>query len=509
MKIILRNIYILLCLLFAYVSQAQKLSSQQMQQWATTQSVKSFGEYREFISLPCDAHFPKDMLKNVAWLKNAFSKRNFKVDILSSAGSPIVLASRISPKAKHTVLFYMHFDGQPVDKRKWFQEDPFKPVLKKKDAQGKWSKVPWNSLTQKPLNQELRFFARAASDDKGPIMMLLTAVDVLDQQKIDPAINIKVVLDSEEEIGSPNLAPVVKKYQKLLKADRMIIMDGPRHMSGKPTLMYGCRGNSRVNIKVFGARVPQHSGHYGNYAPNPAMRLSQLLASMKDHEGRVTIKGFYDGITLDQPIQKLLAAVPDNKSLIHQKLGIAQAEKVGKNLQEALQYPSLNIHGLKSAWVGKNSRTIVPSEAEASIDIRLVPESDPKRLIKLVRQHIQKQGYHIVSAPPTDAERLKYPKIAMVRSRISSAPFRTPVDGAMGQWLRKAMNNTFTQAPVQIRIMGGTVPIARFINILKIPAVVVPLVNPDNNQHSPNENLRVGNYVDGVRTCLGILTTKF
>ena len=280
--------------------QAQKVSPKKIKQWATTQSVKSFAEYREFISLPCDAHFPKDMLKNVAWLKNAFSKRNFKVDILPSKGSPIVLASRMSPKAKSTVLFYMHFDGQPVDKSKWFQKDPFTPVLKKKNAQGKWNEVPWNSLNQKPLNQELRFFARAASDDKGPIMMLITAIDILDQQKITPAINIKVVLDSEEEIGSPNLAPVVKKYQKLLKADRMIIMDGPRHMSGKPTLMYGCRGNSRVNIKVFGARVPQHSGHYGNYAPNPAMRLSQLLASMKDEDGRVIIKGFYDGIKLVQ-----------------------------------------------------------------------------------------------------------------------------------------------------------------------------------------------------------------
>jgi len=509
MKIIIQSILTLLCWLFVYKGQAQKVSSQQMQQWAVAQSVKSFGEYREFISLPCDAHYPKDMLKNVAWLKNAFSKRNFKVDILPSKGSPIVLASRTSPEAKHTVLFYMHFDGQPVDKSKWSQEDPFKPVLKKKNTQGQWNKVPWNKLNQKPLDQELRFFARATSDDKGPIMMLITAVDILDQKKISPTINIKVVLDSEEEIGSPNLAPVVKKYQKLLKADRMIIMDGPRHMSGKPTLMYGCRGNSRVNIKVFGARVPQHSGHYGNYAPNPALRLSQLLASMKDEQGKVTIQGFYEGIILDKPTQKLLAAVPDNKNLIHQKLGIAQADKVGKNLQEALQYPSLNIHGLKSAWVGKNSRTIVSSEAEASIDIRLVPESNPKRLMKLMRQHIQKQGYYIALAPPTDAERLKYPKIAMVRSRISSAPFRTPVNSSMGQWLRKAMKNTFTQAPVQIRIMGGTVPIARFINILKIPAVVVPLVNHDNNQHSPNENLRVGNYVDGVRTCLGILTTKF
>ena len=168
-------------------------------------------------------------------------------------------------------------------------------------------------------------------------------------------------MDFEEELGSPELPKAVEKYSKELASDMLIIFDGPRHISNQPTLTFGARGIAEVTLTVFGPRVPQHSGHYGNYAPNPAVRLSQLIASMKDADGRVTIPGFYDGIHLDEATKEILAQVPDDEMVIQRSIGIAAPDKVGANYQEAIQYPSLNVRGMRSGWVGIRSRTIVPA----------------------------------------------------------------------------------------------------------------------------------------------------
>jgi acetylornithine deacetylase/succinyl-diaminopimelate desuccinylase-like protein len=319
---------------------------------------------------------------------------------------------------------------------------------------------------------------------------------------------MKVIMDFEEELGSPHLPAAVTQYKNELTADMLIIFDGPRHVSNQPTLSFGARGICEITLTVFGPRNPIHSGNYGNYTPNPALRLAQLLGSMKDDEGRVTIPGYYDGVILTENEKKTLAKVPDDENEIKKFLGISSSDKIGGNFQESLQYPTLNIRGLDALYVGDQARTLIPAKAVAEIDIRLVPSSDPNRLIDLVKKHIESKGYYVIDREPTEEERLKYPRIASFHSSISYLAFQTPFDSECGKWLSKAMYTAFGKEPIKIRTAGGSIPISPFVITLGIPAVAVPTVNADNNQHAENENIRVGNYVDAVKTFLAIMLEK-
>ena len=261
-----------------------------------------------------------------------------------------------------------------------------------------------------------------------------------------------------------------------------------------------------MTLITYGAKGTQHSGHYGNYAPNPALRLAQLLGTMKDDDGRVTIPGYYDGITIDDAVAKTLAAVPDDPALIGRTIGVTVPDKVGRNYQEALQYPSLNIRGLASANVGQEAGTVIPDKAIAELDLRLVRESNPDRLIRLIRGHIEQKGYHFIDHEPTDTDRLQYPKLIQMKATVSALPFRTEFGGAEDQWLTRVMKRAFGREPIKIRTMGGTVPIVPFLRTLNMPAIHVPMVNLDNNQHAANENLRLGNYLEGIKTWLAIFT---
>ena len=287
-----------------------------------------------------------------------------------------------------------------------------------------------------------------------------------------------------------------------------VIFDGPMHITNQPTLTFGARGISTITLKVFGPVFPQHSGHYGNWVPNPAVRLSQLIASMKDADGRVTIPGYYDGISISDDVKEVLKSIPDDEAYLNAKIGIAAGDKVAGNYQESLQYPSLNVRGMQSGWVGSEKRTIIPSSAVAEIDVRLVVESVPERLINLIRNHIVTQGFLLLDRKPTSEERAKYPRICQFSYKTSYLAFRTEFDSEVGQWLNKAMVKAFGKSPIRIRTAGGSIPISPFVNQLGIPAVSVPTVNRDNNQHSPNENIRVGNYIDGIKTIYSILTEK-
>lgn len=492
-----------------FVVNAQPLTTARLDALAGSYARGSYSELYEFLSLPSNAHVPEHVAPNLDWLKRAFEQRGFQTSALPTKGHPLFFAEKRADKEPtgplKTLLFYMHFDGQPVEPEKWAQESPYKPVLKERTADGQWKAIDWNRL-QTGYDPEWRVFARASSDDKGPIVMLLAALTAMQQEKISQRYHVKVILDSEEEIGAPHLAEAVAAHKARLAADFLMVMDGGRHLSNGPTLVYGCRGIATMTLTTYGPRGAQHSGHYGNYAPNPALRMARLLASMKDDEGRVTIPGYYDGISIDSEAAKILAAVPDDPTAIHRQLGISQPDKVGRNYQEALQYPSLNVRGLVSANVGKAANTIVPDRAVAELDLRLVPESNPERLISLVRQHIQQQGYHIFDHEPTDAERAQYPKLIQVQSEVSMLPFRTEFGGKEDQWLTRAMERAFGKAPIKIRMTGGSVPIVPFLRTLNLPAIHVPMVNLDNNQHAANENLRLGNYVEGIKTCLAILS---
>ncbi|GAB2608635.1 M20/M25/M40 family metallo-hydrolase [Belliella aquatica] len=484
--------------------QAQHIDLQKTTERHLVNGVKLLNE---LVSIPNDSNHPDQLVPNLEWCEENFSNRNWSIQQLATKGFPLMLASYEVEATNKTVLFYFHVDGQPVDRKKWNQADPYTPVLKKINESGDWEEISMDKI-EEGIDDEWRIYARAVSDDKGPLAMFLTAWDAMIAEGHLPNYNLKVILDFEEEIGSPNLPAAVLDHREKLKADMMLIMDGPRHLSNEPTLSFGARGISEITLTVFGPRAAQHSGHYGNYAPNPALRLSKLLASMKDDEGRVIIPGFYDGINLSPEEKMILDAVPDDEAEIKRKLGIGFTDQVGSNYQESIQYPSLNIRGLGSGWIGAESRTIVPADATAEIDIRLVPESDPERLFGLVRSHIEEQGYHILDREPTDEERMKYPKLVKWKGTISYQAFRTPFDSEPGIWLEKAFIRAFAKSPIKIRISGGSLPISPFVDALGFPAVTIPTVNSDNNQHGPDENIRLGNYREGIMTALSILTEK-
>lgn len=466
----------------------------------------AINEIRDFVAIPNDALEHADINRNLTWLTQKFNARGFNSTVLPTQGESLFFAALPMEDNKPTILFYMHLDGQSVDPTKWNQPNPYTTVLKSKDGDS-WKTEKFEDITD-TINYEWRLFGRSTSDDKGPIVMFLNAIDLLKKNAIALPFNIKIIIDSEEEKGSKPLPKAVQEYRELLEADFLIINDGPVHSSEKPTVIYGCRGITTLSLTTHGPIKPQHSGHYGNYAPNPGFQLAQLLATMKDSEGKVLIDGYYDGISLDENAMSVLKSVPDNATTINGNLAIKTPEKVGSFYQEALQYPSLNIRGLGSGWVGEKARTIIPESATAELDLRLVPETNGNRLKNLVKKHIEKQGFYITDKKPTQEERMIHDKIITITEGGVTNAFRTNLDNEYGKFIVNTLTEKFGEEVIQIRIMGGTVPIAPFINELKIPAFVVPMVNPDNNQHSPNENLKIGQIAYGIQVFYEILSTK-
>ena len=476
------------------------------------QGLNNIDEFIEFLSYPNDANFESDIYELINWTENRFKSLDFKIDRLDTETIPLLLASKHISDDFKTVLIYMHLDGQPVDSSKWNQENPFTPVYKlKEDGEfydydsSKILELDYATLEEK----DIRIFARASSDAKGPVMMLIQAIKFMNLNNIDQKLNLKLVMDFEEEKGSPSLPEAVKKHSSILESDALLIFDGPRHESDLPTLNFGNRGISSITLKTYGPIVSQHSGHFGNYAPNPVFRMSNILSSMKDENGVVKINGYYDGITISDQVKKYLDNVPDDEESMLDKMQFKNPESVGESYQEAIQFPSLNVRGIRAGWVEDEVRTIIPSECIAEIDVRLVIESDGYRLHNLIKEHIKSLGYTVLDHEPTKEERMKYDKIVKFNSTVSYPAFRTDIDSNLGNWLSRTLTRTFGVEPVRKRTSGGSVPISPFVNVLNIPAVGVPTVNKDNNQHSPNENIKLINYMEGIESFVGILSSEF
>ncbi len=461
--------------------------------------------YREFLGLPNDALNPADIERLVAWMEKTFAARGFETSRIETDGSPSLYAQRLVPDASATVLVYLQADGQPVDPTAWDQPDPYVATLKERDDLGQWRPLAWSALDER-FDPDWRVFARSAADSKGPMAQFLMAIELLDGLGFTPAYNLKVIIDTEEELGSPNLAAAIERDRELLAADFLLIFDGPPHASNGPTVTFGARGIATVTLETYGPRVAQHSGHYGNFIPNPVFDMARILASLKDADGRVTVDGFYDGVTISDAERTLLRAVPDDEQQILADAGVARADAVAPSLQEALQYPSLNVRGLRAAWVGDESRTIIPPRATAELDIRLVKESDAERLIGLLRTHIESLGYAIIDAEPTEAQRLGQPRLLKFTYDVSYGAFRSDFDSPAGVMARAGLQALYGEEPILIRTMGGSIPIAPLVETLGIPAATVPTVNIDNNQHSPNENLRLGNFVEGIAMLMAVLS---
>lgn len=411
--------------------------------------------------------------RNADWLTKAMQRRGMSTRLLEADGAPPVVFGEIaSPSAKRTFVFYAHYDGQPVDRKDW-KTDPFQPVL-----------------------QGDRLYARGASDDKGAIIAMLAALDRLKGQEL--LANLKFFFEGEEEAGSPHLAQIVRENRDLLKADAWFICDGPIHPSRRQQLFFGVRGVVGVEVSVYGPSRELHSGHYGNWAPNPAMMLAQLLASMKDESGHVLIENFYEGVEPLRAIEgKAVEQFPDTDEELKQELELRRTEGGGRKLVELINQPSLNVRGISSAGVGKLSRNVVPTVATASMDMRLVKGVTPDGQFERLVTHIRKQGYFVTDREPDRDMRQTHPKIARVTRGQGYPSARTPMDLPIVIEVIAAVEKT-RGATVKLPTMGGSVPLFIFEQELGAPWIGVPIANHDNNQHAANENIRLQNLWDGI-----------
>ncbi len=498
----MRLAVVLLALLLTAPSQDLRAS---VTTWIDAHQKPIIQELVQLLSIPNVAADKADIRRNAEQLRQMLATRGFAAELLETAGNPLVYGDLRIPGASRTLLFYCHYDGQPVDPAAWKQPSPFTPVLRRGRLEDDPATIDFGSVDH--FEKDWRIYARSASDDKSPIVAILAAIDALKSGGASPTSNVRIVLDGEEEASSPSLVPAIDRYRDRFRADLMVIFDGPIHSSGRPTLALGARGIVTADLTVYGPASGVHSGNYGNWIPNPAQRLASLLSSMKDDDGRVTIAGFYDGVApLSADERAMLNAVPDDSGRMLRTFGVAAPEKAFPRLQEALQSPTLNVRGLLSSHVGAGARTIIPDRATAAIDVRLVKETRPEDMVRKIREHIERQGFHLVDGEPDAETRARYSRIASLTvTATSTRAFRTSSSDPQARALVAAIAQAYGAAPVTLRTLGGTVPIAPFIEALGFPAVIVPLVNFDNNQHEENENLRIGTFFDGILTAASIL----
>lgn len=466
-------------------------------------------ELTEFLAIPNVASDTDNIQKNAAHLVEMLEARGIETHLLPIGGrGPVVFGKLNAPDAKRTVIFYAHYDGQPVDPAAWTDGKPFEPALRSNpiEAGGERLSFPENSVKHRAIyNDDWRIYARSSSDDKSPIVALLAAIDALRAEKIPLGVNLKVIFEGEEEAGSTNLQRTLELYKNLLGGDLLITADGPVHQSGRPLVFFGNRGDIGMDITVYGPVRALHSGHYGNWAPNPAMELSRLLAAMKNAEGRVLIDGYYDDVApLGDVEKRALTRMPENDVELEHELGIAKPEGGGKKLVELLQQPSLNIRGLSSAYVGERAQNVVPDKAEASLEARLVKGEDPRHKFEQIVEFIRKQGYFVTDREPTMDERRAHALVAKVADeggyRASRTSMDLPVSTALVQVIQEATGGDTVVAPM----LGGSVPMYIFED-LGLPWIGVPIVNYDNHQHSSDENLRLGHLWRGVEIYAAIL----
>jgi acetylornithine deacetylase/succinyl-diaminopimelate desuccinylase-like protein len=469
-------------------------------------------EFVELLSIPNVARDRENIGRNAARIVEMMTARGLKPRLLEGATPdtpPAVYGEWSVPTASTTIIFYAHYDGQPTDPAKWTGTRPWEPTLRDAPFESGGKILPMPSETE-AINPEWRLYARSSSDDKAGVMAILTAFDALRAKNIQPTVNLKFFFEGEEEAGSPHIVEIMSRHRSLLASDAWIICDGPVHQSGRKQVVFGARGDTNVEVTVYGPRRPLHSGHYGNWAPNPAMTLARLLASMKDDAGRVTIKGWYDDVEpLGEAEKRALAEAPSYDEELKRELDIARPEGAGKSLNELINQPSLNINGLASAEVGALSRNVIPTTATAALDLRLVRGNDHRRQVERLVAHIRAEGFYVTDRDPTDAERLAHPLVA----KVTVAPGgynaeRTRMDLPVSRSVVEAVQRASEQTTVLMPTLGGSLPLSLIRETLGAPTITVPIANYDNNQHAENENIRLQNLWDGIETYAALMTMR-
>ena len=498
-----RALPVILALVSLVTSAQNPIAS--VRDWRAQHEKEILGELFDLLKIPNVASNQADIRRNADALSRMFEHRRFAPDTVATGGSPLVLAERRMPNLRRTITFYFHYDGQPVNPVEWMYEPPFSPVIvaEHEPAGRTISLGTWRDR----IDPEWRIYGRSSSDDKSPIVAFLAAVDALDASNIPLTSNIRVLMEGEEEAGSPHLESAVHDHADRIRSDALLLVDGPRHPSDRPTLTFGARGIMNAIVTVYGPARDLHSGNYGNWAPNPALQLSKLLASMKDDAGRVTIDGFYDDVTpLTAEEKRAIDEIPDVAPMLMKTFGFSRPESTDR-LELRHNLPTLNINAMEAGGgVSGQGRTIIPSSAAARLDLRFVRAVDPTKQFERLVAHIRKQGYVIVEKEPDAETRAAHPLIAKV-DRVGGYPAgRTAMDIPIARTITKAVADAAGGQIVRLPTLGGSAPFYLFSDVLKVPTIGVSIVNFDNNQHGPNENVRIKNVWEGLETMAAILT---
>ena len=464
-------------------------------------------EFVELLSIPNVASDSAGIHRNAEYIKAEFEKRGVAMELLKISGAPpIVYGELLVPGVTRTLGIYVHYDGQPADPSNWTQ-DPWSPTLYTAQIQDGGQPRPLPEAGE-AIDPEWRLYARSAGDDKAPIAALLAVLDAFRENEIAVTSNIKFFFEGEEEAGSARLETYLTEFgDRFEDIDLWLFCDGPVHQSRRPQLVFGVRGVTGMEITVYGANRSLHSGHYGNWAPVPGTLLANLLAGMKDESGKILIDGFYDSV---EPIgdeeREALSRLPDYDPALRESLGLVETEEGNKPLAERLLQPTLTVRGLSSGNTGALARNVIPSTATASLGIRLVKGNDPEHMKDLVEAHIRKQGYHIVREDPDQEMRLRYPKIVKITRGGGYPAARTSMNLPLAQQLFGAVQQAAGDEALRVPALGGSLPLYLFTDMLQKPAVIVPVANHDNNQHAPDENLRIANLWYGIDLYAAILS---
>jgi acetylornithine deacetylase/succinyl-diaminopimelate desuccinylase-like protein len=462
-------------------------------------------EFVALLSIPDIATDRANIQRNAEAIAAMMQKRGVAPKLVSvPGGNPVVFGEIRTPGATRTIVFYAHYDGQPLDPKEW-ATPPFTPTLRDKQFERDGQVIPLPAPGQ-PFNPEWRLYARGAADDKAPIVALLSALDAIHAAGLKTKSNIKFAFEGEEEAASPNLEKTIAANKDLFSGDVWLICDGPVHQTRRQLISFGDRGVVGLDVTVYGPHLELHSGHYGNWAPNPALSLAKLLASMKNDDGRVLVDHFYDDVApLTATEKRALAEAPVIDADLMREFWLGSSEGGGKKLNELITLPSLNIRGMASSRTGSQASNVIPSSATATMDVRLVKGMDPQKTAQSVVDFIRRQGFFVVDHEPDATVRMAHPKVAMVVIKGGEAAVRTSMDLPISQEVIRVVESARGPAVKQPN-MGGSVPLVSIERPLGTHTITIPIGNHDNNQHSFNENLRLQNLWDGIELMAALLT---
>ena len=430
---------------------------------------KFLNELLELLRIPsvsARTEHKNDMVKTAEAVKQRLIEAGVdKAEIYSTEGHPVVYAEKIIDKDKPTVLVYGHYDVQPADPLELWNSPPFEPVIK-----------------------DDKIFARGACDDKGQFYMHVKALEIMNNTNTLP-VNIKFIIEGEEEIGSPNLGKFVKQNRKLLEADVILISDTAMISLDNPSIDIGVRGLSYIEVEVTGPNRDLHSGVYGGAVANPITILAKMIASCHDENNYITIPGFYDDvINVPKAERKLLAEAPFDKDEYKKDLGIKKlwGEKGFTTNERTGIRPTLEVNGIWGGYTGEGSKTVLPSKAFAKISARLVPDQSSADITKKLIEYFEESAPAGVTVKATEHH--------------GGEPYMTPIDSPAYKAAAKAIKTTFGKDPVPVR-GGGSIPIcALFEEELGIKIVFLGFGLDSDNLHSPNEKFDIVNFYKGIET---------